>query len=434
MEANLVARDWDRISFKTEPDARRTDSRNPAASNFTGAGTVGANTQFWGSYVTGYPSSATPVRGAMEVTFEDAAATLLDVTGMPRSIDYDPETSSYYLTLQTPDAKLVELHPPFTDLPAELQPLVVYRSARPDSLVLRAPLGDACCKKAPAGLTVFAAEQAPFGWNLRPNCDYELHRMYDRPSESLTAISIGESCPADLALDPQDPSLSGELTQMGTIGAFLLLPISYSVIVSDTMLYSDPGSDLIVIVEADWLQARPASAQSSIYVSIPGSDMDSAVERADAALTPAAHRIKVEAPVGKLGLGRNSYVTDETSNLTVTYKDWPTYVLRNNWAPQSDNVSAQRQQLLYGSGVAASLLLNGEEFVLNRWDQQSPEIRATILGSLIAAFVAFAVSYWENWRNRQKRVESAPVEVQAGGTSSSEHEPEQQSVFYGDNI
>jgi len=396
----MKARDWQEITFQTDITDEWRETHDPAVTNMTGAGIVAGESQYLLTGVTGAVHEPGPARwtGSVTVKAEEVEITVIEISRWQYAAYYDADSGLYYVRLCSDD-QCIDYEPPFETLPSALLQHVAYRSARPETLLLSsAPVGNTTVLPA---LQIMANEPARFGWNMRRGCEVSLRRSFDGRSNARNKLVLHESCQDGR----QFPSLWAEemdgqaqlqylsFAPLGGSSTLLLLPGSYQIQADGLGSIADSAEDYMLLIRAAGdggavqLVAQPQYLDVLFLVYLPITDpgMDESVAK----IEPTTREVVILGPVGKIAIGLATTITDELSDVTVNFVDWPTFKWHNDLL-SSEAGEVTPHQFLSGRGAVDSVIINGQETVPTRWDRLAPDIRGallTALGALLGATI-----------------------------------------------
>ena len=397
----MQARDWQEISFETDITGELSEADDPAITDLTGAGILAGESQYLLSGVTGAVHEPLPPRwmGGLTVTIEDIEVVLVEVSDWIWAVDCDADTGLYYVQLCSDD-RCFDYKPPFEAVPSPLVHHVVYRSVRAETVLLSsATPGDA--EVLPV-LRILADEPTSFGWNMRRGCRVSIGRSYDWRSGTQNRLLLLERCEDERAFASlYDQAMDSEARLQyfsygppGGTSTLLLLPSSFEIQADGLGTIGDSGDDCMLLIRPAatggvvQLVAQPQHPEVRFSIYLPGVDLS--LEELLAEIEPTTREIALVGPAGKVAVGLETTKTDELSEVTMTFVDWPNLKWHNELLTSEDGEDTP-QQFLSGRGMVNSVIVNGEEIVPTRWDRLAPDIRGallTALGALLGATIA----------------------------------------------
>ncbi len=417
----MQARSWRTLRFTTDLYEDH-HPREGHIANMTGAGTVEGTTQYLSMRVLGYPEPPTTLTGSMRVNVKNVEITVIDIESWNVGMDFDTSTRRYFIKLwREPPFEMVEYRPPFNKIPEELLGNVAYSSKSPETLIIETPENRNCCLRIPSILDILSnSPDSVFGWNMRGGCKETFSLNYDPLSNSLNRIYAVEKCPNNRAFPyPAAELLDAESNVIFRIydtpeekRSALIIPQSFSLWADDMPKIEDSGEKYLVFLQAVdgvlHFDARPQSEEVFLRLSPVDTDFGLASDAPLLEINPNSGMIEVEGTVGKLAVGLDTITTDELSSIRMSFINQPNL----RWAGEfivNEMGELHQQPLLSSAGLTTSLIVNGEELVRNRWENESPEIRAAIIAGLIAILTSLLVAAWDDRRRMRQTEETRQI-------------------------
>lgn len=411
----LLAHDWQEISFTTTLADNGKTSNAFILTDWTRGGVFEGETQFIFDSMDGIASEQ--IIGAVELNAADVKVTVVDVSDWNWVYDYDPEKSAYFIQLFRSD-RAIAVAPPFENLPQELNENIVYQSENAENIHLfTIPAGEP--REEFSSFLALTNEPMLFAWNLRRGCDINTRRFYDPVSQQKSGISIKEDCPSDRVFPyPMAEQYDSEAilrfasfhTFVGN-GVILLAPISLTLEVDGWEPIKDTGLNYLILLRnpdgATWLDVKPVGLKrsTSFYTGIYSLDSD----WRPISIEPNSQELTVTGATGRIAVDLTTISTDELSELSLSFDDWPIFTWNNQVIVQEDG-TARNEQFLAGRGTAREVWLNGTNLVQTRWAYLSEEVQGAAIAALLSAIGWIIVSLLLD-RSRSAEPAVIPVAV-----------------------
>ncbi len=100
-------------------------------------------------------------------------------------------------------------------------------------------------------------------------------------------------------------------------------------------------------------------------------------------IVPTTKQVTLSGAIGKLSLGLESVITDELSTISLYYKDWPQFVWQHG-VLVDENGNMRFYQYLSEESLMDSVVVNGKEMVLTKWEKLPVELKSTILAAAVS--------------------------------------------------
>jgi len=407
-QLRILAHDWQEIRFETNISGEWSGADHATITDLTGGGILGGKTQYISSGVTGAKFEPPPARfkGAIKVTVEDVEVTVIEVQDWSWYVDFDTNARQYYVKLWKAEEPFTycDYSPPFEEIPDPLTDHIYYQSEQPETLIMISAAIDH--SKWSPRLGILANEPTPFGWNMRRGCQVSIRRLFDSRSSSQNGLAISEHCPDARSFGrPSDQTMDDEtrlqyLAYATPFGhTLLLLPRSFLVQADGLGNIPDSGEEYLVLVQgvksAVRLTAQPEDLDFNFVAYLLSTYYN--LDQPLAEIEPTTREVTLVGPVGKIALGIETTMTDELSEMLLEFSDWPRFTWHNQVVTREDGED-RLQQFLSGTGIATSVVVNGEEIVATHWNSLSPEMRGAIVGGIIGALGSIGLTIWQTRR------------------------------------
>jgi hypothetical protein len=326
----------------------------------------------------------------MEFAVEDASITVFDLSNWLVAIPFDEASGRFYITGMYQDSSGEELfldyRPPFREIPVALIDSIIYKSEVNETLTLRVPEGE--WSSSDISVRILVEEPTFWGWNLRRGCNVTLRRHFNILSELENEVVVFEQCPSRRNFPTSDERRLDDKSEIHIMFETLLLsPSVYTIETEGLGRINNTGERQYLIMVnhpsgTPWLTAKPRGIEAALAM-FPMNTIEN-TEAPLLEVEPTTKEVVIDGPSGKIAVGVNTVITDELSRLVVTQTAWITLYIINEFIVEEDGTQTQRQ-FLSSVGEVSSVLINGEQLVLTRWNELAPDVQGGVIGAVIGA-------------------------------------------------
>ncbi len=395
-EMRILVRDWQSIEFKTDIDIMTpNDPPGTYAFNWTQAGSIEGDSQYVLSHFTKLPESRVEPVEALSITVKDTQIQIVDITKLDVYTTFDPENQQFYMKIFDDNGSF-DYKPPFEQIPDGLVNHVIYQSKGPDNLQLTPLSLSEWQNDSLLFVEMLANEPSSFDWDMRRGCNEKIERQYDLVSKRKSQLSVFEKCPNERSFDGiQAAAFAAKTDKEATFryrpisqyqpsNGLLLRPISYSIRIGDQENVVDPSGSYLIVLQSNstmLLEGKSPGLDTmfSAHITEPTFQGDEPLVK----IVPTTKQVTLSGAIGKLSLGLESVITDELSTISLYYKDWPQFVWQHG-VLVDENGNMRFYQYLSEESLMDSVVVNGKEMVLTKWEKLPVELKSTILAAAVS--------------------------------------------------